>query len=259
MTIPPSWQSLALGEIADIRPGRTPRKLDRYLTDNPRPDRTVPFFKVGDMNDHPSDLRYARTYLAPEELAGLGVSVLPVDSIVFPKAGGAIATNKKRRIAVPGVVDLNCMAVVPGGIVDARYLREWFESFDLTSIADGTVLPQISKMSVAALRIPLPELGEQRRIVDILEDHLSRLAAAESGIAFSVARLASLKERVLSAGLLGETRPGPREPSDLIACGTETVSCLTSRSGGRGGASARFRMLLAELPKIPSGRLIRPS
>jgi restriction endonuclease S subunit len=177
--LPTGWRSVALDEIADIRPGRTPNKLDRYLTDNPRTDRTVPFFKVGDMNDHPSDLRNARTYLAQEELVRLGVSVLPVDSIVFPKAGGAIATNKKRRIAVPGVVDLNCMAVVPRGSVDARYLREWFESFDLTSIADGSVLPQISKKRVAALRIPLPELRQQRRVVDLLEDHLSRLDSAQ--------------------------------------------------------------------------------
>jgi type I restriction enzyme S subunit len=215
------WQSPSLDEIADIWPGRTPKTLDRYLNENPRQDRTVPFYKVGDMNAHPSDLRVARTYLAQEELVNLGVSVLPVDSIVFPKAGGAIATNKKRRIAVPGAVDLNCMAVVPRDSVDVRYLRAWFESFDLTSIADGSVLPQISKKRVAALRIPLPELGEQRRIVDILEDHLSRLDAAESGLASSVARLASLKERSLAAGLLGETLPGPREPHDLTNCGTD--------------------------------------
>ena len=37
----------------------------------------------------------------------------------------------------------------------------------------------------------------------------------------SVERLASLKERVLSAGLLGETTPGPRKPNDLTDCGTD--------------------------------------
>jgi len=30
-----------------------------------------------------------------------------------------------------------------------------------------------------------------------------------------------LKERILSAGLLGETMPGPREPSELTDCGTD--------------------------------------
>lgn len=85
----------------------------------------------------------------------------------------------------------------------------------------GVSYPAVLDKDVKAATIPLPPVDEQRRIVEILEDHLSRLDAAESGIAFSLARLASLKERVLSAGLLGETMPGPREPSELTDCGTD--------------------------------------
>jgi type I restriction enzyme S subunit len=152
-------------------------------------------------------------------LVGLGVSLLPVDSIVFPKAGGAIATNKKRRIVVPGVVDLNCMAVVPRESVDARYLRAWFESLDLTSIADGSVLPQISKRTVAALRIPLPELEEQRRIVDILEDHLSRLDAAASSVEAAERRLIALRRSTLNALFSGSDYP--RVPLRELVVGIE--------------------------------------
>jgi type I restriction enzyme, S subunit len=85
----------------------------------------------------------------------------------------------------------------------------------------GVSYPAVLDKDVRAATIPLPPVYEQRRIVDILEDHLSRLDAAEAGIAFSVARLATLKERVLAAGLLGETLPGPREPSGLTDCGTD--------------------------------------
>lgn len=52
-------------------------------------------------------------------------------------------------------------------------------------------------------RIPihfLPLIGDQRRIVDLIEDHLSRLDAAESLVATSLRRLMSLRRSVL-AGL----------------------------------------------------------
>ncbi|MEH0984692.1 restriction endonuclease subunit S [Micromonospora sp. CPCC 205556] len=206
-SVPSGWRVTPLETVATVRPGRTPRSLDRYLAENPRPDRIIPFFKVGDMNDHASDLREARTYLAADELQLLGLATVPVDTIVFPKAGGAIATNKKRRMAIPGVIDLNCMAIVPSEQVDPRYLRLWFESFNLASIADGSVLPQISKKRVSALPVPLPPPNEQRQLVDILEDHLSRLDAANGLMSSTQRRLAAYEASALSRCRDGDERP----------------------------------------------------
>lgn len=177
-TLPSGWDRRPLGEVADLRPGRTPKALDQYLKDHPREDRTVPFFKVGDMNSDGKTLTDARTRVAPDEVRPLGLQLLPVGAVVFPKAGGAIATNKKRVMAIEGAIDLNCMGVVPTAGVHPGFLRLFLDSVDLSDLADGSVLPQISKGTAAGLPVPLPPIEEQRRIVDILEDHLSRLEAA---------------------------------------------------------------------------------
>lgn len=181
-----------LGEIARVVPGRTPRHLDNYLKENPRHDRTIPFFKVGDMNAETVRITRARTYLAPDELNLLGATPLPAGTLIFPKAGGAIATNKKRTLAVDGVIDLNCMGVVASPEVEPEYLRLWFESIELSSLADGSILPQISKKRVGSLMVPVPALDEQRRIVDILEDHLSHLDGAMQEITTAVAKARNL-------------------------------------------------------------------
>jgi type I restriction enzyme S subunit len=57
------------------------------------------------------------------------------------------------------------------------------------------------------LRIPLPELRQQRRIVDILEDHLSRLDAAERVLNLSLTRLGSFEAAALSRCREGDERP----------------------------------------------------
>jgi hypothetical protein len=37
--------------------------------------------------------------------------LLPINSIVFPKRGAAIATNKKRITRIPCLIDNNCMGI----------------------------------------------------------------------------------------------------------------------------------------------------
>ena len=198
------WPTARLGDVALVQGGRTPKGLDRWLADNPRSDRDIPFFKVGDMNAG-STLRKSRTLLARADLNELRLSAVAVGSVVFPKAGGAIATNKKRSVEMEGPVDLNCMAVTPGPHLDERFLRLWFESFDLTTIADGSILPQISKRSVSDLKLPLPSLDEQRRIVDLLEDRFSRLDAAEAYLRAAGQRLTVIVKSILLSLIPGES------------------------------------------------------
>lgn len=204
----------ALGTVATVTTGRTPKGLDQYLASQPRDDRTVPFYKVGDLNLHPRRLMEARTTLALEEMGTLGLATVPVGSVVFPKVGGAIATNKKRQVARAGAIDLNCMAVTPGPALDSDYLFHWFQRLDLRALSDGSILPQIGKSRVAALAIQVPPHAEQRRIVAVLEEHLSDLEDAARS-------LTSARERseVLWISALRRARETARKHGPLSSIG----------------------------------------
>lgn len=54
--------------------------------------------------------------------------------------------------------------------LDSRYLFCWFRSIDLASFQDGTSVPRINKNNIAPLRIPVPSLADQRRIVAYLDN-----------------------------------------------------------------------------------------
>jgi type I restriction enzyme S subunit len=58
---------------------------------------------------------------------------------------------------------------------------------------------RLSGRDLATFGIPLPPLDEQRRIVDILEDHLSRLDAAEQSIANASTRTHGLLRATLAS------------------------------------------------------------
>ena len=57
------------------------------------------------------------------------------------------------------------MGIVPGKDLDPAFLRLYFMSVDLRTIADGSSVPQINYKGVASLTIPLMGLEQQRSVV----------------------------------------------------------------------------------------------
>ena len=179
-TLPKGWVKGTIGHVADVVGGRTPTKFEQRLESSPTVNRSVPFYKVGDMNSAVRYLSESRVYFAESETGVFGIEILPSGTVIFPKAGGAIATNKKRILDVPGAIDLNCMGVTPNGELLPKLLYWFFESFNLSSIADGSVLPQIGKKKVAGIEICYPiEAAEQLKLLDDIEASISRSDEAD--------------------------------------------------------------------------------
>jgi restriction endonuclease S subunit len=203
-TLPTGWKKATIADVAYVVGGRTPTKFEQRLADSKLPNRDIPFYKVGDMNSALRYLSESRVYFAESETTDFGIEILKVGTVVFPKAGGAIATNKKRILKLPGAIDLNCMGVTANGVLHEKLLYWFFESFNLSSIADGTVLPQISKKRVSALEIAFPmDKDEQTKLVEILEEQLSRLDAALASVRAVREKAARFRRSLLHAAFTG--------------------------------------------------------
>jgi type I restriction enzyme S subunit len=105
-------------------------------------------------------------------------------------------------------------------LLDNRFLALWLTSPDgrgqLQGRASGTTVTGIRQAELVQLQVPLPSLIEQRRLVDILEDHLSRLDAADNLLSSS-----ELRSEHLSASWMNQqaaVSEAPRMPlGDLLA------------------------------------------
>lgn len=122
------------------------------------------YVKVGDMNmvGNEIEINTSSRFVNPNdrELTNL----IPSGSIIFPKRGGAIATNKKRLVVKPIFVDLNVMAITPV-ILKSKYAYVWLQTIDLAALNTGTSVPQINHQDIDPLFFPLPPFSEQSRIV----------------------------------------------------------------------------------------------
>jgi type I restriction enzyme S subunit len=145
-------------------------------------------------------------------IAKFKLRVRPAGTVIFPKRGGAIATNKKRILLEPAVFDLNTMGLVPSEALVPKFLLYWLETKDLASLADGSNVPQINVPDVAPLEVPVPPPDEQQRVVEELEAQLSTLDASQQAIERAQRRSAALRRSILEHAFAG--RLVSREPSD---------------------------------------------
>jgi len=194
-----------LGDIAGIIGGNSiPENGPRSESEDDR----VGLMKVSDMNTEGNEsvvtscrLETTRAHAAQKRLR-----VVPRGAVVFPKRGGAIATNKKRTLAIPAALDPNMMGVFPleGSGLSSDFLRWWFESIDLAELQEDGGIPQVNKKHLAPLAIPVPLLAEQRRIVARLDDLSAKHTELRRLQTETAAALAAFTPALLAQAFKGE-------------------------------------------------------
>lgn len=131
----------------------------------------------------------------------------------------------------------------PSESLDARFLRYLLEhhslSGTLSGLSTGTTIAHLPQQELRRVPVPLPPVEEQRRIVDILEDHLSRIDAA-------AAYLKSARRRVLAMerGVLAELHQGPAKRLDSLAIGSGYGTSEKCVADGPGAAVVRIPNLV---------------
>ena len=145
--------------------------------------------------------------------------LVPTNSIIFPKRGGAILTNKKRlNIKYPIAIDSNIMALTPFSGIELFYVRLWLESFDLSRLWTGNVVPQINNQDIYPLSIPIPPLAEQRRIVSAIESAFAVIDELERNKTDLQSAVAATKQKILSLAIRGKfVKQDPNdEPASVL-------------------------------------------
>lgn len=170
--VPQSWNVERLDKCADTISTRMPYTDLEKATESNLPNVvTVLGIKVSDMNTLGNEV--VITHSALMRTLPLSVAeyrAAPSGTIVFPKRGAAIATNKKRLTSTWTVFDPNIIGVIARDGLDQKYFFHWFQNFDLRTITEPGPTPQLNKKNLDPLLIPVPQtLDEQKEIVEVLD------------------------------------------------------------------------------------------
>lgn len=198
--MPESWEVVELGKRCVVKTSFPSFKQILDLDTGKETDEIVLALKVSDMtlpgNDkyisnsnidfhHPINSPSIRRFLKP-------------NSVVFPKRGAAIATNKKRLTAHYAILDPNLIAIEPPDNIDFEYLFAFFERFDLRTLQANNPIPQLNKHNVEAVMLALPSTTEQKEISKVLGACDAKIAALDREIALLDELFQALLEELMT-------------------------------------------------------------
>lgn len=151
------WENSEIGKLVRIKSGNSPSLFK--LTKN-----GYPFIKVDDLNNSIKNQNYSKLYVEPNN----SMHLINKDSIIFPKRGAAILTNKTRYLMMPSYMDTNMMALEPL-YINSEFLYYFIHRTGLYKIADTSTIPQINNKHIEPYKIFIPETKEQEQIGNLLK------------------------------------------------------------------------------------------
>lgn len=234
--VPAGWATAALGDVASWGSGGTPtRTVHRYYGGE------IPWAVIGDLND--GVVSQCSTAITEEGLRESSAKLVPPGTVLIAMygsigklgiAGVEMATNQAIAFATP-----------ISELLDRRYLFHYLASQRdrLTSVGKGATQQNIGQAVLKAWPIPVPPLAEQDRIVGAIEEHLSRLDAADRLLQQASLRLAHLEEAIEGRLLVGLwpleqlatvsefVTDGDHRPPPRVATGVPHLTARSVRNG----------------------------
>ncbi len=233
MKLPAGWVQTTLGEVATWGSGGTPKSgVAQYYGGD------IPWILSGDLDDKP--LHEATSKITPDGLNSSSAKWVPEGSVLIAMYG---ATIGKLAITRRSVTTNQAVAFATPfrDLMDERFLFWYLRSQRdaLRKAGKGGAQPNISQTILKAWPVVVPPLAEQRRIVEALEDHLSRLDAAAASVINAKRRM-----RPLAAAILDDVALGV-----ILGRGVDSNTARDSRKMLVGSQSKRFDYgSLAALP-----------
>ena len=160
--IPRNWCAVPLIALGQWAIGSGFPKSEQGRTEGP-----YFFLKVSDMN-LPENYKYimtANNRIDEAAAERMKARIHPPGTIIFPKIGGAIATNKRRILERNSAIDNNCLGITISSHIDLEWAYLLLTSLDFAHYQAGTAVPALQQGSLGAIPVALPPLAEQRRIV----------------------------------------------------------------------------------------------
>ncbi|MBN8957376.1 MAG: restriction endonuclease subunit S [Rhizobiales bacterium] len=160
--LPPTWRAVPLIALGSWAIGSGFPKNEQGFESGPHF-----FLKVSDMN-LPGNEKYITTsnnFIDDDAARRMRAKIHPPGTIIFPKIGGAIATNKRRILNRGSAIDNNCLGITFSSALNVEWAFLLLTTLDFTRYQAGTAVPALQQSVLERIPVGLPPLAEQHRIV----------------------------------------------------------------------------------------------
>lgn len=128
------------------------------------------FCKVGDMNRPGNEVYIHSTENTIDDYIAdrIKAKIHSAGTVIFPKIGGAIATNKRRILIKDSAIDNNCLGIIPNENTDSEWLLHFLSSVDFSRYQSGTSVPSLRQSVLGNIEAPLMPNNIQKQVAIFL-------------------------------------------------------------------------------------------
>ena len=192
--LPIDWEWRTLGDVAEWGSGGTPRRSESHYFDG-----DIPWVLSGDLRDQ--EIRTISQSISKAGLENSNAKLIAPGSVLIAMIGATIGKLGILRTAA----SCNQNVAFAKPYIDTKYLfyylmsqRDLFRSSGL-----GSAQRNLSQTLLKSWPIPICAPKDQARIIEALEEHFSRLNAAEPQIQRAITEGKALRRSILAAAFSG--------------------------------------------------------
>ena len=186
MTYPKNWEIFTLNELVDV-------------LDNQR----VPV----NSSERSKRLGPIPYYGATGQVGTIDKAIFNEDLLILGEDGVQFFDpNKPKAYKISGPSWVNNHAHVLRARKDKvlqNYLLHFLNQFNYVGYANGTTRLKLTQGAMNSIPVPLPSIDEQHKIVELLEEHLSRLDAALADVTKAKLKAAQFRRSLLQSVFTG--------------------------------------------------------
>ena len=168
------WEEKTLGDICTIGAGNSAPQNKELFNNG-----IYPFFRTADVGK----IHFGKIYSSTDLLNDNGIKGLKLfkkGTILIPKSGASTFLNHRVKMEVDGFV-VSHLATVKGNneIINDDFLLYYLSTVKVQDLIQDQNYPSVNLPIISGIKIKIPSLTEQQRIVGILDEAFENIEKAK--------------------------------------------------------------------------------
>lgn len=158
VTNPKGWETTRIGELTEVKTGRTPtRKAPQFFNGN------IPWVKTGEVDGR--QIMETEEHVSEKAVLECGLELFPPNSILIAMYGQGLTRGRSAILGVPATTNQACAIILPTTRISPQYLFRLVQiSYsEFRNLGRGGNQPNLNLSMVRDFEIPLPPLSLQER------------------------------------------------------------------------------------------------
>lgn len=162
-TAPVEWKPL--GEIAEVSAGNSAPQNSAFFENG-----IYPFCRTSDVGRVHHSINFYQIQDKLNDIGIKGLRLFKKETILLPKSGASTLLNHRVMLTIDSYVSSHLATIYRNEkIVLAKYLFYFLSQFDVNELIPDKSYPSLKVTEIAKIKIPIPPLETQKKIVKILD------------------------------------------------------------------------------------------